>query len=474
MKKVVFFMMAIALALQFNINAQAAVFKDVKPNSTKAVWRILWLICPKTDVKVDGIGRIKGTMSKAEIEAAEQIAIYFENFVEKAAGGALDVKIDVVKSEYPLDFLAQDETIKGKKVVIPDMDAFKKGKSSKYMFYQNGAAKYDSIVSYGNIDEKYIYYDAFNNGWLAFMPTNRTNANSKPIDISSKTDQSKFDLLFSVIRCVHESLHYIQWSAGFRHEVPRLHDSLLIDGDENADWAYCYTDNNILNDKSRKASDFSFFEGTDAYIKDIRKLKQAQVPLWEAGKTPLDEIMWLSDYIGGCIRPSYSKTTTGTVYLQDGSSEFRKGMAKNWWLSEVTKEFSGTKIALRSYMNNKYISADAQENSSSPPLLANRETPLDWETFEVTVKNGAAYFKSLTNQKYLAVNKDNSISATASSTKASGFQIYTADGYYYIKSLETQQYITVRLDLTPPTRVEASGTLPREWERFSIAQMLDN
>jgi hypothetical protein len=79
------------IAFSENISRIDSVSIDVtKP----PVWKILWLICPETDATVNG-KHYKTKMSDAQIEMVRQKAVWYEEFVEAAAEGKVDIQVTV-------------------------------------------------------------------------------------------------------------------------------------------------------------------------------------------------------------------------------------------------------------------------------------------------------------------------------------------------------------------------------------------
>lgn len=136
---------------------------------------------------------------------------------------------------------------------------------------------------------------------------------------------------------------------------------------------------------------------------------------------------------------------------------------------DVTKQFAGKTVRLKSVQNGKYLCAD--QDKSNTPALCNKNSASSWETFTVQVtSDGWAGFKA-SNGKFLSARKEvtnTPIRATANNVKAyECFRIYQKDGNYYLKSQANNLWVCVRVDINnAPAQAYASA--PNSWERFKI------
>lgn len=139
-------------------------------------------------------------------------------------------------------------------------------------------------------------------------------------------------------------------------------------------------------------------------------------------------------------------------------------------LVDVTAQFAGKIITLRSVENGKYLCADS--NVSGTPLRATTSNASTWETFQVSAmtNDGWIGLKSH-NGKWLSTmadTKNNPINARYDKLKSwECFRIYLKDGNYYIKSQANNKWLSVRVD-TKNAPVQSCGDSPSTWERLDI------
>ena len=139
-------------------------------------------------------------------------------------------------------------------------------------------------------------------------------------------------------------------------------------------------------------------------------------------------------------------------------------------LVDVTAQFAGKIITLRSVENGKYLCADS--NASGTPLRATASNASTWETFQVSAmtNNGWVGLKSH-NGKWLSTMADTKnapINARYDKLKSwECFRIYQKGSNYYIKSQANSKWLSVRVD-TKNAPVQSRGDSPSTWERLEI------
>lgn len=145
-------------------------------------------------------------------------------------------------------------------------------------------------------------------------------------------------------------------------------------------------------------------------------------------------------------------------------------------LVDVTKNFVGKKITIKSVENSMYLCADADVKNT--PVYSNRSTASSWETFSVTklTEDGWVGIKAASNGKYLSVNNDSDskpVRAAASKVQSwECFRIYQKGSDYYIKAQSNNQWLSVRTDENG-NPVRACVSSASTWERFEISVYID-
>ena len=139
-------------------------------------------------------------------------------------------------------------------------------------------------------------------------------------------------------------------------------------------------------------------------------------------------------------------------------------------LQDVTKDFAGKTIAIKSKQNGNYCSADT--NYSGTPVIANRSVANTWEYFKVSnlTSDGWVGIKGH-NDKYLSSSidlKGAPIRSTADKLLSwECFKIYKSGSDYYIYSQSNKKYLTAMVNLEN-TPLQAQASTPSTWERFNI------
>lgn len=145
-------------------------------------------------------------------------------------------------------------------------------------------------------------------------------------------------------------------------------------------------------------------------------------------------------------------------------------------LVDVTKNFAGKKINIKSVENGKYLSAYIDVKNA--PVYAKLSKASTWETYAVTkiTDDGWVGLKCVANGKYLSVNNDSdskSVGATASKVQAwECFRIYQKGSDYYIKAQANKNWLSVRTD-EKNIPVRACVSKASTWERFEISVFVD-
>ena len=141
-------------------------------------------------------------------------------------------------------------------------------------------------------------------------------------------------------------------------------------------------------------------------------------------------------------------------------------------LVDVTKNFAGKKINIKSVENGMYLCADTDVKNT--PIYSNRSASSTWETFTVTklTEDGWVGLKAAANGKYLSVNNDSDskpVRATASKVQSwECFRIYQKGSDYYIKAQVNNKWLSVRTD-EKNIPVRACVSSASTWERFEIS-----
>lgn len=145
-------------------------------------------------------------------------------------------------------------------------------------------------------------------------------------------------------------------------------------------------------------------------------------------------------------------------------------------LVNVTKDFAGKKITIKSVENGKYLCADV--NIKNTPVYSKKNSASSGESFTVTkiTEDGWVGLKANVNGKYLSVNNDSdskSVRATASKVQSwECFRIYQKGSDYYIKAQANNMWLSVRTDESgSPVRACVSNA--STWERFEISVYID-
>jgi hypothetical protein len=144
-------------------------------------------------------------------------------------------------------------------------------------------------------------------------------------------------------------------------------------------------------------------------------------------------------------------------------------------LTEVTAQFIGKKIALKSIENGKYMSS--WQNEKSAPLYARVDKALEWEIFEtVGTSDGWIGFKGVNGKFVSARGENKNVPLTTEADKLQKwecFKIYKKGGDFYIKSQANGQWVTVCIDIeNAPLRARADDA--STWERFKIEIFADD
>ncbi len=141
-------------------------------------------------------------------------------------------------------------------------------------------------------------------------------------------------------------------------------------------------------------------------------------------------------------------------------------------LVDVTSNFAGKTITIKSIQNGKYLCAD--KDIKNTPLSANKSKASTWETFTVSklTSDGWVGFKASANGKYLSAIKDATntpVCATASKLQSwECFRIYQKGSDYYIKAQINKNWMSARVD-TSNAPVLACVSSASSWERFEIS-----
>lgn len=139
-------------------------------------------------------------------------------------------------------------------------------------------------------------------------------------------------------------------------------------------------------------------------------------------------------------------------------------------LTDVTKQFSGKTVTIKSVENGKYLCADG--NVSNTPARCNKSSASTWETFTFTniTSDGWVGIKTYNGKYFCAdISKTNApLTATASNFQGwECYRIYQKGNDYYIKSQANGKWLCVRVD-TSGAPVQAYASNPSTWERFKI------
>lgn len=181
---------------------------------------------------------------------------------------------------------------------------------------------------------------------------------------------------------------------------------------------------------------------------------------------------------GNYIRIIYQAASGNRAYklAYVTTSKYNNSVNGNVW-ADVTKNFAGKKINIKSVENGKYLCADADVKNI--PVFSNRSSASTWETFTVTklTDDGWVGLKANSNGKYLSVNNDSdskSVYATASKVQSwECFRIYQKGSDYYIKAQSNNQWLSVRTDENG-SPVRACVSKASTWERFKISVVQNN
>ena len=146
------------------------------------------------------------------------------------------------------------------------------------------------------------------------------------------------------------------------------------------------------------------------------------------------------------------------------------GPGESTEFKDVTSEFIGHRIAIKSFENGKYITVHISEKTS--PLYANVDWIKSWEVFQ-TVENSDGWigFKSEANNKYISVNinaDNNPLRAEADLLKSwECFKIYKKGDDYYLKSRANDKWVSMEKN-TENNPLWARVDVPASWEKFKI------
>lgn len=142
---------------------------------------------------------------------------------------------------------------------------------------------------------------------------------------------------------------------------------------------------------------------------------------------------------------------------------------------DVTAEFAGNSITIRSRENSKYLCADS--SISGTPLCANKTNAAVWETFVVSQMTADGWVGIMAHTgDWLSVLAD----TTNTPIKAAfdianydrildweSFRIYQAGANYYMKAKSNGKWLCVRVD-TDQAPVQAYASDPLTWEQLDI------
>lgn len=124
---------------------------------------------------------------------------------------------------------------------------------------------------------------------------------------------------------------------------------------------------------------------------------------------------------------------------------------------------------LKSAFSNQYVSAEGQGAS---PLVANRTTAAEWETFTVNENSdGTVSFLSAANNKYVTadLNQGTKLIARAASIQAweKFKKIDRGNGKFALQALANNLYVSA--DMNEGAVLYANRTAPSGWEEFVLS-----
>lgn len=151
-------------------------------------------------------------------------------------------------------------------------------------------------------------------------------------------------------------------------------------------------------------------------------------------------------------------------------------MSNTYGMKEVTSEFFGKKIAIKSVETGKYVTSGTSEDTKDINVTADRDYASTWEYFTVESNHlGEAGFRA-NNGNYLSSMIN--INSTSAPVRAAygknysepesyeSFRIYQNGSNYYIQSQANGRWL--QADIDNNNIVKASGKSSSTWERFSI------
>jgi hypothetical protein len=206
----------------------------------------------------------------------------------------------------------------------------------------------------------------------------------------------------------------------------------------------------------KESSDFKNFTSIEQNGKTGKNSKGHNVD-------PVQEINHKNYTIWGILRPNYDNPPTPAP---DPNK-----------VTDVTSEFAGKTITLKSVQNGKYVSVWNKPENRPVFAQVDKASTADssWEKLTVSkvTSDGWVGLKASVNGKYLSVNiklfpVSIVIEATASNIKeAQSFKIYKKGNDYYLQSKINKQYVTVVTGKSD-NPLEAIGADLGKSERFAI------
>jgi len=179
----------------------------------------------------------------------------------------------------------------------------------------------------------------------------------------------------------------------------------------------------------------------------------------------------------------HTGTTTFAALDEDGthcSSDYYMRLVNDGWkmmnsqipltytrpTPPVRKLVPGTNVSLLAAADSKYVSAD---NSGASPLIANRTTHAQWETFTVVdMGNNNIALKSYANGLYVSASGSNPL--IANHTTAGSTETFTecdaGSGNIALRSVANNQYVCA--DNAGANPLIANRTTYGSWETFSV------
>lgn len=205
---------------------------------------------------------------------------------------------------------------------------------------------------------------------------------------------------------------------------------------------------------------------------------------------PVRRIGWISPIPAEYKKyPYYSKYSwqvslhykaTGTTVITDADYQRLMQFVKyghyefsQYLLEACNLESGNAKVSIRADINGRFLCAEDLGSPDSRPIIANRSTASDWESFTIFLNPDQTYsFKSNANGKFVSVRVDDGGRLIAGSAKIGLWEkfycarrILDDRGRLLLFSVANEKYVSV----DPNSGIVcACADAPREWEWLYI------